>query len=948
MAIIRKGAYEWTIEEWGAGQNSRTPPGQLPANQHAVINNLYVDEETLKLRHGSTAVPTDGPIGASTTAGAKGLYVWYPDDGTRRLVAAYPHAASSKVGLFLVHTASSTALGGDLATAQDIAMAGFERRLYVSDGRSRLKYTDGTNTAVSPTIDTPGLVETKYYLRFLGIPERGGRDGWGRDPRILAILGTPPHASRYPEDLGYTSVWGFPIYVRNRAGAQSLTAHGQGFSMSIETGLGQPVADLAGQWAMRLQGTASLVTGAGVYYSYGTGGTNPVGGLHFWAKSTRLGEFMYFELLDAGGSARMRELPLRFNQTGRWEYKVQTFDYLPRMDRENIGSARFRVADNSATFTVDLGAIYIDGLAKGAYEIAPAFYDSDLGVESPLGDPYPVVTRDDPVKRAFSLPGMRTVDASVDKVRWYRRGGFSAEWRFAVEVPVNTHAWDFAADIDLGGFSPRVPLPAPRAKLLTRYGDNRMAALGGWDIGDMMGAMPTGATLLGTTTVTNMSQVNVGGLSRGVEFYPYTTGAATPTGSFVLKLTEGGATKRKATINASKLAMSRWNTAVWTSGYPIESGSGTHLLTWSGMADCNFRVGSYTTGRKPSYYHLLDHSQRVWVSRWGRPTWFDRLTRADTQYEDGWWFDLPGAENESIQGYGHYGSDLLIFTEDASYILTGENAGDTSTLRLNSHIGCASHQSIAECDDWLIWVGGKQGALRVYAFGPEMQTAIWLPAHEGQGFSRIGMPIEPILNKVTTPSRINAVFARGRYYLFFGETVTHKNDTYTGVCFDLATRCWVGLFQSSVRVKTPRFAAVTRDATDEILLASPAGSTAGNNTNKLWKFDYSATWSDGTSPQAYTYESAQKGRPGARTTRARGYSILARSATAGTVYVNARADEASQGTPTESLAGTKALVSLEHRFGAKAQGRGVGVRITGTAATAIEFQSVQLFLDRKR
>jgi len=66
VAIIRKGAYEWTIEEWGAGQNSRTPPGQLPANQHAVINNLYVDEQTLKLRHGSTAVPTDGPIGAST------------------------------------------------------------------------------------------------------------------------------------------------------------------------------------------------------------------------------------------------------------------------------------------------------------------------------------------------------------------------------------------------------------------------------------------------------------------------------------------------------------------------------------------------------------------------------------------------------------------------------------------------------------------------------------------------------------------------------------------------------------------------------------------------------------------------------------------------------------------------------------------------------------------
>ena len=951
MSTNRQGSTPWRISRFVGGGNWKTSAEELPEGQHANICNWRVDEETLRLRNGATAIPTNAEIGATNTGGAKGLHVWYPSQGGRHILAAYPRAASTKVSIYAVHTAGVTALGGDLATAQPISIAGFRDRAYISDGRNRLLYTDGVATAQVVALESPApLKQGIWDMRVIRL--RGREDRYVK--RLLYVMGTPPHAGKYPEDLGTS--FRFPVWAKSIYGTAAWTKAGTGIGLTVKTGLGGPIArGKESIWAARMQGTASIknlvsVNNGKVFYSFGTGGTTVVGGVHFWAKSTRLGEFLKLELKDSWGSARIRDNGILFDQTGRWEFKQFMFDGIPLIDRQNVGSARIVLADSSATFTADFSNIYVDGLQQGDYQVAAELFDSETNTRSPLGDAYDVRAERGAYKAsAFSLPAIKCKDSRPDRVRWYRRGGASREWRLIADVPINTHAWDFAADIETGDISPNVPPVAPRSRFIVPFNGQRMMALNGIDIGDGVGAIPSSHPMNGTTLMTAMSHVSVGGVSRGVEFFPYTSGAGTLTGRFKIKIRKSTVVQGSATIAPSSIIRNRWNSAFWASPIQVEVGSGTWDLAFSGIANCNYRLGKYLTTATPSYYHLLEYPGRGWVSRLNEPTWFDRYTRFDAVDEDGWTFDLPGAANERIAAHGRHGSNHLLFTQSQTFLKLGNSAADAECLRLNDGIGCGFPDTVDECDDWTAWVSGQKGNLRPYLYGPQMAGLEWVPAHEKTGFTRFGYPIESVLAKIVTPSNMHSTFAAGRYYLFFGETVSYKGNSYTGAVFDFAPglRSWVLDNHSVVRMKPTRYAATLRDE-DKVILAGPA-STTPTGLNHLWHYEYAGVYKDGTSPISHIYESRHLAIDRQSVVRVRSAEIRMDAANAGTLTVKPIAD----GTAKSSLTYdpndvVNRLLTPVRRFGLDAQGHHVGIRLTGTSRTAMTIHGIDMNLDGKR
>ena len=940
---ITKGAYRWRVSQFAGGQDSYHSPGEIPDGCHRVLRNFWTDGETLETRGGHTGIPTSGGIGATNTVGVRGLYIWRPYDGTRHIAAVYPRAASAnRLSLYFVHTASATTLGGEFATAPRVSMAGFGDRLYLSDGRTRLKYTDGVSTAEARNVDSPAVVvvdiETPANIR----------------PGTLGIKGTAPHASKYPEYMDLSSTWRFPLYRSKLiSGKNTWTASGTGLTKTIATGMDGLAGAKADEWNMRLRGGTGLVAGAKAYYSFATGGTTTIGGYHFWCKGSTAGQYLKLEF-SGGGTVRARDNAILFNQANRWEFKQQMFDHLAQPDRRNIGSARIVVTDPNRTFTAEFSNIYIDGLQQGEYEVAAALYDSDNDIESPLGEVYPLrADRGAMRNSAFSFPGLYTKDTRVDRVRWYRRGGASPEWRLAAEVPQSTQAWDFGADIDLGDIAKSHPGPAPRASILMPIGYSRMGAFGGFDHGDHIPGIPTGVTLLATNMMTALATPLIGGISRGVELYVYTSQAAYTSGTFAVTLGKSAAAVRRTVVNAKSLVPNRWNTILWTGGYPIEAGSGVYALTFSGMANCNFRIASYTSGLKPSYYHLLDYPRRVWKSREGKPDWFDRYTRMEAADTDGFWYDLPGEGGGKIVGVGRHGSYHLIGTENEIFLDIGDSAADASCMRINSGIGVASHETFAEGDNWTLWVSGVKGRLKVQAYGPRIQPPVtvsaedWTPGYQGSGFNRVGLAIEPILNQITDPTKMSgAVGSDGRYHLWFGEVVTYGGNSYTSASLNLASWGWETHYASATNVKPPRFA-VTDTKNGKIILASPASSSSSASSNRIWEFD--STRKDGAQKITYLYETRHRGVEDSRISKLRGYEIDADQATAGPMTVNAYANDALSGTMVHSLSAAGAgQLRLSGRFGPAAQGLFVGMKMSGTSATAVTIRSVTAYLDAKR
>jgi len=912
---------------------------ELPPGKHAWIQNMWGDDETLKLRGGMTAIPTTTADIGGGTAGCLGLYLWKGDSGRRHVFAAY-NRAGLNAGIFAVHTSGVTSLGGAIAQSSErVSFAGFPLKCYFSDGLGRLQETDGVSTAVVPSVD-----------RVSGEKFRPLKVAW----RAQQIKNTTTTAGSFPSYNAYVGAANTQAWKPGGWATYGM------YCTAVET-LNSP----NGANGLRIRAVGSAVSGNSVYYTYGTGGTVAASRLWFYIKSTRVGQYLSLSLGKKGsGATAISDLDINVIKTAVWEYKEIDLRNHPWGKRVGLGTARITLS-TAVTFLAWMTRIQLDGGLDGYYEYAPVFHRTSDNTESPIEYVAGVRSVDGEIGRhATYLPPLTTVDSTVDKVRWYRRGGASSEWRLVMETAVGGSAWDMRADQDGGDIQPGVPYTAPRAKFLYRFGESRMGIAGGMDHGDQKGTLPTGCTMLATAAWTAMQKVTVEGLSRGVEIYAYTAGASrVGTFSILLQKKSGPSwtTQRRAIVSTAR-QWSRWNTLLWSAGgtsgkdWKVTAGSGVWRLCFSGIANLSgWKVGLYTatSKKKLSYVHLLDYPARVWHSRRLKPTLFDRLTTLDGADEDGYWMDLPGAANEPLTAHGSHGSDHLHFTQNQTFIEIGHSASDAGVLLVNSSIGCQYPKTVKEGENHTFFVSGRKGDLRAYAFGPEMEGMEFISA-KGGGFNRISDAIEPILNAHTAPTNLHAVFARGKFWLFFGggstnEVVTYDGHSYTGLVYDPAKRSWTALYWQTATGQRPHLTelAVPFEDTNDILLAG-ASTRYHTDTNRLWYIDRAGQWQDGTAPIPYGYESRHVGLGSATQTRLRGYQLQFDKATAGRMTVNAYADGVTAGTNTHTSVSGAGQYTYDRRFGPGALGNAVGLRVTGTSSTAIVVRDVNIWLDRKR
>lgn len=938
--MLTRGAIRWSTGPYSGGMAARPSKEELRPGQHVWIQNLWGDDETLQMRGGMTSIPTTTADIGGSTAGCLGLYVWKGDTGRRHVFGVY-NRAGANAGLYAVHTSGVTSLGGAIAqSAERVTFAGFPLKCYFGDGLGRLQETDGVSTARVASVD-----------RVAGEKFRPLKVAW----RAQQIKSTSTTAGSFPSYMAYVGA------NSNQAWKPGGWATSGMYCTSVDTGDTPNGGNL-----LRIRAVGSAAANNDVHYVYGTGGTVAASRVWFYFKSTRAGQYLSLSFGKKGsGATAISDLDINVVETAVWEYKEFDLRSHPWSKRVGLGTARITLS-TGVTFQAWMTRIQLDGGLDGHYEYAPVFHRSSDNTQSPIEYIAAVQSQDGEIGRhATYLPPLTTVDSTVDKIRWYRRGEASSEWRLVMETAVGGSAWDMKGDSDSGDIEQGIPYVGPRGKFLYRFGEGRLAIAGGMDHGDQKATLPTASTMLATAAWTAMQKVTIEGVSRGVEIYPYTSGAAR-VGTFAVLLQKKSgpswSTQRKVIVGTAGRQWGRWNTLLWSAGgtatkdWKATVGSGVWRLCFSGMAAVSgWKVGCYTATpkKKLSYVHLLDFPARVWHSRRLEPTLFDRLTTLDGTDEDGYWFDLPNAANEPLTAHGSHGSTHLHFTMNQTFLELGNSAADAGVLLISSTIGCQYPETVEEGENHTFFVSGRKGNLRVYAFGPEMEGIDFVSA-KGGGFNRISNAIEPILNAHTAPTNLHAVFARGKYWLMFGggstqEVVTYDGHSYTGLVFDPLRRSWTALYWDTSSGHRPHLTdrAARFEDTDDILL-SGASTRYHTDTNRLWYIDRANQWKDGTAPISYGYETRHVALGSATETRLRGYQLRADKATAGSITIRAYAEGTIAGTNTHTSVTGAGQYTYERRFDMGAMGRIVGLRVTGTASTAMVIRSIDYYLDRKR
>jgi hypothetical protein len=137
-----------------------------------------------------------------------------------------------------------------------------------------------------------------------------------------------------------------------------------------------------------------------------------------------------------------------------------------------------------------------------------------------------------------------------------------------------------------------------------------------------------------------------------------------------------------------KLATTAANATAGTAIDITSTGSGTHTLNLSYVVDDNDEI--YLTGRHGELCYLWN-------------TDYPSVDRAD-------FLKLPSgaSSNSEIVGYGKSNNRLFLFTDE-----TAHRWDQSQLVPLFEDIGCASHQTICNIADWLIWLD-DEGRVQAY------------------------------------------------------------------------------------------------------------------------------------------------------------------------------------------------------------------------------------------
>jgi hypothetical protein len=125
-------------------------------------------------------------------------------------------------------------------------------------------------------------------------------------------------------------------------------------------------------------------------------------------------------------------------------------------------------------------------------------------------------------------------------------------------------------------------------------------------------------------------------------------------------------------------------------------------------------------GKPPNYKYVKTFQERLFFNDEDNPMylWYSELGNPFTVKSTNF-IKISDGDGEKITGFGVQGSSLIVFKENSVWIIYMPSTDDTGWVRLksNSKYGCASHKSVVEYEQQLMFLGQQNKKITgFYAF----------------------------------------------------------------------------------------------------------------------------------------------------------------------------------------------------------------------------------------
>lgn len=604
------------------------------------------------------------------------------------------------------------------------------------------------------------------------------------------------------------------------AGTSYTTGTGKATTVAPAGGSGCTVNITSVQWAPTGTGTAPTATADTSVYIWGgasmkfvstgdatgdridrdlgSGGTLDLSDsdyLSFWLLASVEGDYLVFKMSEDNATFFTKWVSIPTDKVNQWVQVVWDLRGISPNDRDAIRYLRFGIPGTQAC------TIYIDHLCycgplAGEYLYAVSYIYSETGESGPIGAfrKFATLEPDDYTQalasRTCVIPSATVyLPTGADKLRLYRTmAGASGTFYKIADITPSANAWtytDTTPDNELAEADAVVLWPgtAPRSQWLIPHGD-RMLHAGGMVVASRNDAhwTVTPAQPVDYNTATMNPSPYPPLPAYGFEFY-VDTGAASAALTFSFQ--RSPKTTASWTTVATATATQAWSSSTWYRLPFTGSAYGdimfdTKRYQWRIICTAAPAALKLGVGWDPSplhlEYRLLCYAHNlVFMSNLGQP---DKLPPMDVTGEDvnelaGGHFIVGEADGQKINGWAKHGSDLLIFKERLTYLVTGLTMDDVEVALVHPGEGCKEWRTSIDCDGSAVWMAADR------------QIYIWESESAPQMLSK---PIEEFFDGLTDAQTAGAcaVYSERRYYIWLPAAAAGSRCRY----YDFDERAW--------------------------------------------------------------------------------------------------------------------------------------------------------------
>jgi hypothetical protein len=173
------------------------------------------------------------------------------------------------------------------------------------------------------------------------------------------------------------------------------------------------------------------------------------------------------------------------------------------------------------------------------------------------------------------------------------------------------------------------------------------------------------------------------------------------------------------------------------------------------------------------YSGVSTQPNRIYLSNYEEPRQIPALTLLQTEPNAGGYIDVTANSGDAVTGFSTFGDRLLIFKRNSVWALVGTTFQDFVLQLVTDECGCASHKSIAQYQNGVLWYTGKD----VIHFTAE-------------GMTVVSDPVRTVLDGISTSywSQVCGLVSDLKYFFFYTPTGGSYNTG--GLAYDLRKGGW--------------------------------------------------------------------------------------------------------------------------------------------------------------